>query len=111
MRIQKKNLDKYKNSKGSRRLYIQDNTPEQEYGKMAYTEPNMNQISRPMMDSQKISEQPIPSYNEEDEIYERNQGTLNIGSSRDDYEYRPIVNPRRSQNYGNEYYDIKSTTI
>ena len=138
MQLSKNNLDKYKNSKGSRRLYIQDNTPEQEYGEMAYTEPNMNQISSPMMDSQEqdqneqmmdlkqeapvfqtfgkgmknrpkmgqmISEQPIPSYNEEDETYERNPGTLNIGSSRDDYEYRPIVNPRRSQNYGNEYYD------
>ena len=138
MQFQKNNLDKYKNSKGSRRLYIQDNTPEQEYGEMAYTEPNLNQISSPMMDSQEqdqneqmmdlkqetpvfqtfgkgiknrpkmgqmISEQPIPSYNEEDETYERNPATLNIGSSRDDYEYRPIVNPRRSQNYGNEYYD------
>ena len=138
MQFQKNNLDKYKNSKGSRRLYIQDNTPEQEYGEMAYTEPNMNQISSPMMDSQEqdqneqmmdlkqetpvfqtfgkgfknrpkmaqmISEQPIPSYNEEEETYERNPNTLNIGSSREDYEYRPVVNPRRSQNYGNEYYD------
>ena len=52
MQFQKNNLDKYKNSKGSRRLYIQDNTPEQEYGEMAYTEPNVNQISSPMMDSQ-----------------------------------------------------------
>jgi len=138
MQFQKNNLDKYKNSKGSRRLYIQDNTPEQEYGEMAYTDPNMNQISSPMMDSQEqdqneqmmdlkqetpvfqtfgkgfknrpkmaqmISEQPIPSYNEEEETYERNPNTLNIGSSREDYEYRPVVNPRRSQNYGNEYYD------
>ena len=138
MQFQKNNLDKYKNSKGSRRLYIQDNTPEQEYGEMAYTDPNINQISSPMMDSQEqdqneqmmdlkqetpvfqtfgkglknrqkmgqmISEQPMPSYNEEDETYERNPNTLNIGSSREDYEYRPLVNPRRSPNYGNEYYD------
>ena len=44
--------DKYKDKGRPRKVYIQDNTPDSEYGEMLYTDPNGNQVLSPMIDSQ-----------------------------------------------------------
>ena len=44
--------DKYKNKGRPKKVYIQDNTPDSEYGENVYTDPNGNQILSPMVDSQ-----------------------------------------------------------
>ena len=44
--------DKYKKKDRPRKVYIQDNTPDSEYGENLYTDPNGNQILSPMVDSQ-----------------------------------------------------------
>ena len=52
MQFQKANFDRYKNAKRNNRKINPENLQDQEYGEMVYTEPNANQISSPMMDSQ-----------------------------------------------------------
>ena len=44
--------DKYKDKGRPRKVYIQNNTPDSEYGEMLYTDPNGNQVLSPMVDSQ-----------------------------------------------------------
>ena len=50
-------MDKYKNSYRNNRRFIQDNPQDSEFGEMVYVEPNTNQVSSPMMDSQENYEQ------------------------------------------------------
>jgi len=57
MQLSKNNLDKYKNSYRNNRRFIQDNPQDSEFGEMVYVEPNTNQVSSPMMDSQENYEQ------------------------------------------------------
>ena len=57
MQLSKNNLDKYKNSYRNNRRFIQDNPQDSEHGEMVYVEPNANQVSSPMMDSQENNEQ------------------------------------------------------
>ena len=44
--------DKYKTKGRPRKVYIQDNTPDSEYGDVIYTDQNGNQVLSPMQDSQ-----------------------------------------------------------
>jgi hypothetical protein len=130
--------DKYKDKGRPRKVYIQNNTPDSEYGEMLYTDPNGNQVLSPMVDSQEqimdsneqsadpqksksifqtvrndlknnsdmvqlVSDQPIPSLvvnipsRNEEEGYERSPKEINVGSSRDDYDYNiRTLNARKS---------------
>ena len=139
--------DKYKNKGRPRKVYIQDNTPDSEYGDVIYTDQNGNQVLSPMQDSQEqimdsnepsgdqqktksvfqtvrndlknnsdmvqlVSDQPIPSLvvnipsrNGED-AYERSPNMINVGSSRDDYDYniRTLKARKSPKNRNNQYY-------
>ena len=139
--------DKYKNKGRPRKVYIQDNTPDSEYGDVIYTDQNGNQVLSPMQDSQEqimdsnepsgdqqktksvfqtvrndlknnsdmvqlVSDQPIPSLvvnipsrNGED-VYERSPNMINVGSSRDDYDYniRTLKARKSPKNRNNQYY-------
>ena len=44
--------DKYKTKIRPKKVYIQDITPDSEYGEIIYTDPNGNQIPSPLLDSQ-----------------------------------------------------------
>ena len=136
MQFQKNNLDNYKKSKRTNRKFVPENLPDSENeGEMIYTEPNANQDSIPMMESQEQIFDPNeqtyqsqrekpryqifrrlneprrqdPSNKEEEKIRERSpKYVIDVGSSGDDYEVRMPNLPRRSQNYpniNNENYD------
>ena len=133
MQFQKNNLDNYKQQKRKNRKDVPENIPDSEYeGEMFYTEPNANQDSNPLMDSQEqiidpndqtyqnLRERPAyqnyrripyeprnqnPS-NREEEIRNRSpKYVINAGSSGDDYELRMPPLQRRSQNYQNRNND------
>ena len=111
MQFQKNNLDRYKNSNRSKNFYIQDNNPDQEYGEMAYTEPNVNQISSPMIDSQEQifvqNEQP-DDIDKETPVYQSfGKGLRNIGKMDQLISEQPI----QTQNDEEDYYERNPNII
>ena len=111
MQFQKNNLDKFKNSNRSKNFYIQDNNPDQEYGEMAYTEPNVNQISSPMIDSQEQifvqNEQP-DDIDKETPVYQSfGKGLRNIGKMDQLISEQPI----QTQNDEEDYYERNPNII
>ena len=103
MQFQKNNLDKYKNSKRNNRKYNLEKSQDQEYGEMAYTEPNANQESTPMMDSQ----EQIFDQNEQIEDDQReynNIPTFGLKNNTNVSKGQYIPDQRVSQNNEDEIY-------
>ena len=128
MQFQKNKVNNYKQQQ--KRINRRDMPETDPMGEMIYTDPNFNQDSNPLMDSQEqIYDSNDLSYpnqretyqnfhrvpyerknqkssNREDEIRDRSpKYVINTGSSGEDYELRMPPFPRRSQKYQNNNND------